>query len=371
MTVKYPAGVSAPKLKAMKGLVEGLLAGDRQARGRLEETLSTGDDSIFNFAYQVEQTVQPMFDKLDRTWTAIADVQAYQDFKTPVRYGLDIEAAGLSTNAEPGKPANVAPIVPELAPYPSFVFKGELSQDGELHKRGVSFGLSWERLISDITNIVPQLPGMITETFLDAEEWEVYSALVRGGSGVLNQLTAGTNPDGTACVNNGPLNRANLIQAVTQLPNRVVDGRKAQLSSFTLVVPQGMKATADWAINTLSISKIVNGGQEFNVAGYNPLSVITNVVETPFLTGTGWYLIPAKGTSRRTVLELAKIRGHESIEIRLKDATGVYTGGGKVAPFEGSFETDDIRFRGRYPVTGLVWTPQLILFSKGDGSAPA
>jgi hypothetical protein len=212
---------------------------------------------------------------------------------------------------------------------------------------------------------------MITGTFLDAEEWEVYSALVRGGSGVLNQLKAGTNPDGTAGVNNGPLNRANLIQAVTQLPNRVVDGRKAQLSSFTLVVPQGMKATADWAINTLSISKIVDGGQEFNVAGYNPLSVITNVVETPFLTGTGWYLIPAKGTSRRTVLELAKIRGYESIEIRVKDATGVYTGGGKVAPFEGSFETDDIRFRGRYPVTGLVWTSELILFSKGDGSAPA
>jgi hypothetical protein len=371
MTVKYPAGVSAPKLKKMKSLVEGLLAGDQIAKGVLTETLSTGDDSIFNFAYQVEQTVYPMFDKAPRTWTEIADVQTYEDFKTPVKYGLNIEAAGLSTNAEPGKPANVAPIVPELAPYPEFVFKGELSQDGELHKRGVSFGLSWERLISDITNIVPQLPGMITETFLDAEEWEVYSSLVRGGSGVLNQLKGGTNLDGTVGVNNGPVNRANLIQAVTQLSNRVIDGRKVQVSSFTLVVPQGMKAVADWAISTLSVQELTDGALKFNVNGYNPLSPITKVVETPFLTGTGWYLIPAKGSTRRTVLELAKLRGHESIEIRLRNATGVYTGGGAVAPFEGSFETDDIRFRGRYPITGLNWTPQLILFSKGDGSTPA
>src|SRR4030095_15184324 len=79
------------------------------------------------------------------------------------------------------------------------------------------------------------------------------------------------------------------------------------------------------------------------------LSSIT-VIESQYVTGTNWYLIPKPGTVRRPVLALGRLRGNETPELRVNNLTGNYVGGASVPPFEGSFDNDTIDMRLRYPI---------------------
>lgn len=361
-------GVNKVKFAHMTKLVEDTIGGDRKAKGILESHLTTGDDSIFNLAAVTQVAVLPLFDKAPRKWTEVATTKAYPTFEGAKLYSTNAQTEGYARPVtEPGKPDNVPPVVPESSPYPHFTFKGELSQAGDLRKRGGKFSLSWEQIVNDLGNLLPQIPQLIVQDFLDAEEWEVFDALLKNATAA-QQLQAGTNVDGTASVANAPLSREALIQAVTQLQNRTIDGRKVQANGgFTLIVPIGQAGTANFFINNLTLNSVQDGLLTLGVNGYNPLGSI-NVVESEFVTGTSWFLIPKKGSTIRPVLELMKLQGHESLDIRVEGATGNYLGGGGVGPYEGSFDTDDIAFRGRLPLRGTNWTPDLVIWSTGAGA---
>jgi hypothetical protein len=86
------------------------------------------------------------------------------------------------------------------------------------------------------------------------------------------------------------------------------------------------------------------------------------------VTGTNWYLVPKPGTVRRPVLELGRLRGNATPELRVDNLTGNYVGGASVAPFEGSFNNDTIDMRLRYPITGILWDERYIVWSTGAGA---
>lgn len=370
-----PAGraLTRPKLEEMKRLVAGTVSGDRAARGLLESHLTTGDDSIFSFAYLVGAQALPLFDKLPRTWNQIADTQSYPDFSGIERFALVPEVDGFARPVtEPGKPPQVPPVVPEGSPYPHFTFEGELYNAGGLRKRGGAFSLSWEKLISKLSVLLPQIPQLLAESFRDAEDWEVYSQLLAGAT-TANDLSAGTTVTGVSVPANAPLSRDALILAMQQLSQRTLDGRPIDLTGgFRLVVPVGGALAANFILNQTLTGIQTNpasGTPEYvyQVNGYNPLQGIT-VVESSYIPAGQWFLIPAPGSSVRPILELAKLVGHETPEFRIENATGNYFTGGAVSPYEGSFETDDIRLRGRYPLKGVFWTPDLLIWSNGTGS---
>lgn len=354
-------GVTKAKATHMKGLIEKTKQGDRIAAATLVEAVTTSD-ALFNFAHIVNVNFLPQYDEAPRTWSEIANVRQVTDFRPAVLYGLDPEWGDGVLGS--GEPRHISPVVPEGTPYPYATFAGEEYAAGGVRKRGFKTGLTWEALINDAVAFVQQLPQNMLQVALDTEEYEVYSALI-ALTPVGSQLQQGTNVDGVTVPANSRLSRSAIAQAITQLKNREVNGRRIQVNGgFNLIVAVGQKEVAEFYINNLRLSEVQDGALTLSVNGYNPLAGIT-VVESEYVTGTNWYLIPKKGTTRRPVLELGKLTGHEAPELRISNVTGTYVGGGTVSPYEGSFDTDQIDFRVRQVLRGLNWSSDHIVWSTG------
>lgn len=364
--LKAVPSVTPTKVKAIKSLVEKALNGDHIATGYLKETLSTSD-AIFSYAYLTQINILPEFDRAPRTWTQIAGQRTVPDFRKPVLYSIATNWAGPGVLSANGG----APVIPEGEPYPYAYISGEEAATAGIAKRGFKTDLTWETAINDLVGYLAALPGEMLRVFLDTEEEAVYSALI-GGVTSTQGLAGGTTPSGATVPVNAPVGRDALIRAIFELSQRKVNGRYIQnTGGYNLLVPIGQKIFVDYIL-TQAFSTVQsgsgNGQLVFNIQGYDPLSGIT-VIETPYVTGTQWYLLPKPGTtSGRPFLEILKLAGHENPEIRVENFTGTYLGGGTVPPFEGSFANDTITFRGRLPVGGVVWTPSLGLFSNGSGA---
>lgn len=362
--VKPVAGVSKKKVEFLQGLVEQSLRGSRSAAGTLVEAVTTSD-AAFNLAHLVNVNFLPQYDEAPRTWTEIAGVRQVSDFRPAVLYGMagEWQDGVLGT----GTPAHIAPVVPEGTAYPESTLAGEESQVGGIQKRGFRTSFTFEAFINDAIGWLQALPGEMLQVALDTEEYEVYTALI-GSVGVDQQLDAGTNPDGTQVSANSVLTRAALIQAVTQLSSRTVNGRTVRYSGgFNLIVPVGQRLNAEFIINSLALETVVDAPLTFSVNGYNPLSNIS-IIESEYVTGTAWYILPKKGTTRRPVLERLQLIGHETPELRVNNLTGSYVGGASVSPFEGSFDADEASFRLRLLGRGINWSPDSVLVSLGTGA---
>jgi len=360
-----PAGVTEAKLTRMAELVEATSRGNRMAAGTLVEAMTTSD-AVFNFAHLTNINLMPQFDEAPRTWTAIASRRPLSDFRPAVFYSLAREWDDGTLGD--GTPRHVSPVVPEGVAYPYANLRGENYEGGNLHKRGFKVGLTWESLVNDAVGFVQALPSAILEVALDTEEYEVYNALISGVDAG-EQIAAGTNPDGTTFAINAPLSRAALIGGIAQLGARTVNGRKVVITNgYNLIVAPGQGVNAEYQINNVLLTATEVGTNPVNIFssnGYNPLSNIS-VIESEYVSGAAWYLLPKPGT-RRPVLELGALIGNEAPELRINNATGSYVGGGAIAPFQGSFSNDSIDFRVRQVIQGLNWTPELICWSTGAG----
>ena len=125
----------------------------------------------------------------------------------------------------------------------------------------------------------------------------------------------------------------------------------------------------DYALRQQVIA-IQDGNITFGPSSDTTLNNVT-VIESDKIGLTDadeWYILPKPGTLRRPVLELARLRGYETPELRVENAAGNYLGGGAVSPFEGNFTNDTIDYRLRYVAGGLLWDPTFILYSDGSGA---
>lgn len=375
--------VNTAKLTEAKRLVEGMLGGDRRARNRLVEHLTTGDDSIFAVAALTNIQVINLYDEQapERNWNKIATVRTVDDFETPRFYtfGDFQEMQGNSRkgkNGEPDNPGHVLPVVPEGTPYPRFSLVTDKleTEAGLLQKRGGIFSLSWERLVNDPDGIIAALPGLFTNAFLDSEDWVVWNAVLKTirdfGSTV--GLKAGQTVLEDAVPANSKLTRDALEVALKQLRTREYKGRPMELQQFKLIVPIGVAEDVRMLMSLWSPTgkRTDADGVEWNLnypaPGWNPLSSISEIVESEYFTGTQWAIVATPPAGKRPGIELLKLRGHETPDIRLQGTQGFYPGGGSVGVFEGTFETDDVAMRGRLPIQGASWTPEYILYSDGS-----
>lgn len=364
--------VSKRKVAKVKELFDKSQQGDRIAGATLMESISTSD-AIFNLAHLINLQVLPQFDKAERTWSAIAGVREVPDFRPVVLKGLfgefeGLERQGSVTGVGQNNPAGIAPVVPEGSPYPYAVLGEDLSDYGSINKRGFKVGYTFESRINDRgTDFFGQIPGEMLQVALDTEEWLVYDALVTGTTAAA-QLAGGTTYTGATVLPNALISRNSLVQAIYELSQREINGRKIQVNGgYNLVVPTGTKDAVAFALNRDIIS-IPDGSFSLSASFLQDGVSATTIIESPYVTGTNFYLIPKPGAVKRPVLDLGRLQGYTTPELRINNVTGNYAGGGAVAPFEGSFENDTIDLRLRYPVGGIGWAnDSYVVWSDGTG----
>lgn len=369
--------VTKIKVKAIRELFNAGMRGDRVAAAKFAESISTSD-AIFSAAYITNLQVLDQFDKAPRTWSQIAGVRELPDFRPAVLTGLfggfeGLERQGADAGNGQENPAGIPPVVAEAESYPYATIGSVEASYGRLKKRGFKVGWSWEAQVNDAIDFFAQIPGEMIQTALDAEEWEVYQALLSTGTArQLAAVTAGNAYDGVAVAINSPLSKGALVAAVQQIAARTVNGRNIQVNGgYNLIVPIGRGLGAQIILSGQIIQQVPASGGYLSAISdptQNLLNTIT-VVESQFVTGTNWYLLPAPGAVRRPVLELGRLRGNAAPELRVDNATGNYNGGASISPFEGNFSHDTVDLRLRYALTGVLWSDAYILWSKGTGAA--
>ena len=358
--VKAPVGVTPVKLKEMKSLVEATLTGDRAAKGRLEEVL-TSTDAIFSYSHLTALNFLPQYDRAPRTWTQLAGTRTVSDFRKPVLYSMAAEWSDLGNDK--GSTDSVAPVIPEGAPYPFAHMSGEESKSGGIRKRGFQTAFTFEAFINDSINFIQSLPGEMLRVALETEEYEVYGALLDGVTAA-QQVAGGKSTDGTTVTANPVFSRAALDRALIEHSNRKINGRQVVVTGgYNLVVPVGQARFVNFLLNQ-TMFETQSGSNKLSVNGFNPFADVT-VVETQYVTGNAWYILPKPGATSRPVLDRASLVGHEAPELRVEGQQGNYVGGGAVSPFEGSFTNDDARFRLRVIGGGILWSPDLVIYSTG------
>lgn len=375
--LKPGVGVTPTKVKAVQSLLEKGMRGDRVAAAMFAESITTSD-AIFNAAYFTQIQVLAQFDEQPRTWTQIAGIRSLPDFRPAVLQGMfggfeGLERQGTAAGNGQVNPEGIAPVVAELERYP-YATIGEVEATyGQLKKHGFAVGFSWEARVNDAIGFFSSLPGEMRNVILDTEEWNVYQALING-VGTTEELDGGALYDGgTAVTANSVLTRRAVLRAIFELSQRTVNGRNIQVTGgYNLIVPVGMGDAARFELSQRILTEVPGtGGGYVTSVSDQPAAVLgsVTVVESAYIAAPTWYLMPKPSAVRRPVLELGRLRGYEAPELRVYGATGSYVGGGAVSPFEGSFDSDSIDLRIRYPHTGILWDKTYIVKSLGTGAA--
>ncbi len=369
--LKPQPGVTERKALYMRELLDRTLGGSYEARGLLQEAM-TSSDAIFNYAHVLSINLLPQYDALEPTWREIAGSRTVTDFRPAVLYslvsrwelGLDAESAEPEPNAAPH---GIAPVVAEGAPYPFAYMSGEEAANGGIRKRGFKTDFTFEAFINDSVGFLAALPSEMLNVATDTADYDVYNALLTGVTSASN-LQGGVIPDGTTVLPNAPLSRAALVRALWELAQRKINNRYIKVTGgYNLLVPIGQKAYVEFWINQ-AITLVQDGSLALTVAGYDPLGSVS-VIESEWISGLQWVLMPKPGATRRPVLDYAFLTGHETPEVRIEQNTGTYVGGASVSPFEGSFNNDSAVFRMRQIGGPILWSPQLVVNSTGQGVA--
>lgn len=371
--VEVVPGVTKRKVEAVQNLTERHLRGDRIASATLHEALTTSD-AIFSAAHLATLNFLPNYDEAPREWRTVAGTRQVPDFRPATLYSLNRswtdgngDSNVLSNGA--GGTRHGAPEIPEGTAYPYAYIGGQNAEGGAVTKKGLKTDWTLEARINDGVGVIDTLPGELNEVALDTEEEEVFLALtgfVRATAST--QLAGGAVPTGGTVVANAPFSRDALIRAQIELSERVINGRKVRVTGgYNVLVPTGQGIFAQFVLNQ-TFAEVKDGNFVLNIEGYNPLAGIT-VVETDYLSGTEWILMPKPGATRRPVLDRLTLRGYETPQLFVDNHVGIPIGSSSIAPFEGSFAADVITLKLRQFGGAAVWdNGQAIVYSEGDGN---
>lgn len=374
--IRPTIGVTEKKVAAVRDLVERYLAGDYIAEATLKEALTTSD-AIFNLAYLTTLNFVDNYDAADRSWTEIAGNRTVNDFKPATLYSLNRAWTDGNGVTQVLDSHGAAPVIPEGTAYPYAYISGEVTQGASVVKRGFKTDWTLEARINDGLSSLDRLPGEMLDVSLDTESADVWGALVNQKTAASNYLTV-TIPDPLGGANivvppNAPLSRNGLLGAIQQLAQRTVNGRRIQVrgNAYNLIVPIGVGLFAEYILSQVLTG--IQGGSAPSVGIYdvtrpNPLAGVT-VLESEWVTGTQWYLLPKKGSTVRPILEHLDLRGYQTPQLFVDNHTGNFVGGGSVSPFEGSFDADVITLKLRQFGGGVLWDAGIgVVYSTGTGT---
>lgn len=235
-------------------------------------------------------------------------------------------------------------------------------------KFGNLFKLTFELIKNDDLDGLSTLPNDLAQGAIETEDKAAFEASVAATGPNTNFFKSATNNAPTAL----PLTRENVQAAYVAISKRKdKNGNPSRVASakLQLIVPAALLFEAEQIVSTPTIPNPEGGAGMIP----NPLagkftvvvSFYLTVVNTSAKADTTWYILPAP-TASRPALVVAKMRGQENPDIRVKADQGQRLGGGSIAPDEGSFGNDTIAYRGRHIVGAGTLDPLLTYASTGS-----
>lgn len=359
--VPAPRGVTRDSVAQVARLIEHGRRGSRLAEAQLSESMLSGTlaASVAHFINII--TIPQLPDDKDRPVAKLAGFRTVQDFRPAVLYSLFGSLTG------PGiEPDGSAAVVPQGTPFPEVTVTGVESAYGKLRKRGARINWDFEDFINDTLGMLDGLPGELSRVALETEWQEVGDALIQATRKQSGTITL---PDNTTTVAVDAAISANAIMAAIQdLGNRTVntganETRKiGTLSGYNVVVAPGKKIFVDEMIRqALGIMYVLPvstaGGAVTGPTMPASRTVLTTVevIEHEKVTGTKWYVLPKPGAYIRPVLDVLRLRGYETPQLRVRSEGG-----------DGfSFDADTAALRLRLVTGGVLWFQEAVLYSAG------
>lgn len=347
-------------------------AGQR-ARVDLAETLSTSD-APFAFAHLVNLRNLPQYDEVTPDLDPITNDEVVPDFRPATFYSLTPNFAGLE-HGKDNDGQRIAPKVAELDTY-QYAF-GYTQEDTSIavEKRGFKTGWSLELGVNDPYGLVNRFPGDMLQVGLKTDEYVRVRALINGVTAA-SEFVPGTDfVSGTAVGADAPPTAAALRVAIRQINDRTDDnGNRVPIPArFRLVVAPGMRDSIEWSIGLArGLTEVQDGNIVYRApAGFSdPLARIQGVIESEFLTGQQWYLVPEKGTTARPALIRVTLAGYTAPEVYVSNFNGApLLGGASGNPFQAySFDNDSIDLKFRQFLNAGLFSEDAIVWSTGEGS---
>lgn len=393
--------------------LDGALGGNRAAQGRLKDAIMEADrradggtalkEAVTSdmlapwFTQAVAPAFEQAYDDQPQTWKEFASEELLNDFRPTQLLSLDhdVDATLLQDNGGAVVPSGTLPHVPELTPYPTFGYKAS-GRWIDTSKFGARLHFSWEAFINDDWSMLERFPSdaaLLAARTIDAAVYGALWSLDPNAPGFnpgvvsdeLGSVLQARTADGVLLTGdvpkNAPLSYDSLKAAIQQVAETKVDGRYVTVPSFVLIVPPALENLANMVVNTRTVERevpVVGGaaGEVYRYVEENGLASRIKVVVSDFpaiLGGaaqgqTNWILAPAGGKTgaKRTIIRTA-LRGYDKPELRVKNAGGLYLGGGEVPYTEGSFDNDDAQARVRLTTGAGVLHTDGIVASTGLG----
>lgn len=332
---------------------------------RLAEAFSTSDFKLAA-AKELDAEMLAQYDELPTVWDQYTDLTTVRDFRPKRLTSRWRNTVGMAR-------------VPELTEYPADDRRGFAEYAIQVAKHGRRFAISWEAWMNN--EAVQELEDLPAELARQARETEMIAAasnllLVDPASALKGEPTASdVNTNFFKSANGNaptalPLTRDNFRTVWNGMATKKDPNSKKVIArpAMVLVVPQALEAVAA-DIKRPTIVRKTSGSVETEES--NEFSNLEYVVD-PMLdylnthanAATTWFLVP-KPRSTRPALWVAKLAGHEQPDLRVKADTGQRIGGGEISALEGSFEIDDIQYRGRHIVGNQQGDPLFTYASRG------
>lgn len=340
--------------KAMT-LLDDAFRGKWGAPQRLAEAFSTSDFTLAAFA-AIDTEMMRQYDELPSVWRQYTTVTTVNDFRPKRLLDKWRNTVGFEQ-------------VPELTEYPAEDSRGKALYEIAVAKMGRRFALSWESWINnEAVQELEDLPGVLARQARESESINACSNLVAANrNGVNTAFFKSANGNEPTSL---PLTLDNVDAVLNSMAAKksTVSGKVIAAPPLQLVVPQSLARTAERIKAVRLIRKETSDG-EVEYDNYVSFDYVVEPMLDYWNTGaksaTTWYVLP-KPNGPRPAVWAAFLRGHEAPDLRVKAAAGQRVGGGEISPLEGSFEIDDIQYRGRHVLGHQVGDPTFTYVSNGS-----
>ncbi len=313
-------------------LFERALTGNLRARADLQEALGT-DDFPYLIAAGYERELVREYGAIASIWQRYATRKVAPNFKDRTLVDLLGGRAALD-KVKPG------------AEYKGRSLS-ESKKTWKVEKYGAVISLLWEMFINDDLDAFRDLPQRLATAARETEERNCAALFFNAAGTGLSTWADGQDVTGKT------LDATNLQGGIDAISQRVdADGRPVLTPGLRLMVPPALANTANAIVKTVSIKDPTTGRE---IAG-NGLSVTPEVIVNPWLQVVGkgyasiakmWVLLPDPGAQHPHIIS-GFLAGHETPDLRVKNDQGYRVAGGAIDPSEGSFDTDEIRYRVRH-----------------------
>lgn len=332
---------------------EGMSGSNPFKQAMLKEALTRSDFNIYLGA-AFDREMLARYADITPEWKSIARTTTVKDFKPKTFIDLFGGRGPLDRVAEGA----------EYKERNKDAAKYELAAA----KFGNTFNLTFELIKNDDLDGLNQLPNDLAQGAIETEDKAAFEAFVKATGPNTDFFKAANGNAPTAL----PFTRANVQAAYVAISKRKdKNGNPSRVATakLNLVVPAAMLFEAEQIVNTPTIPNPEGGSGMIT----NPLAGKFKVVVSDYLTivntsakaDATWYILPAP-ESARPALVVAKMRGQENPDIRVKADQGQRLGGGNIAAEEGSYGNDTIGYRGRHIVGAGTLDPLLTYVSLGS-----